>query len=335
MKKIIMTTHSRTISYMTGLGISLMVAFGVVAIPQYVHAVTLAPVAVTEQNDFVLEPGKVEVFLNPGESVTRSISITNRIKRKVHFKIEVEDFVGSRDIDKPVVLLGNDKSPYSFKDNLVPEVREFTLEFGQRINIPISINVPQDAQPGGFYSSVLISNEPDKDEQSAQNSQTVAQNKIISRLGVLFFVRVNGDANESGSVEEFRVQPSTSFIRQQGPTTFEILYNNSGSIHLVPFGTVDITNTFGRKVTTLPVDAYFSLPNSLRYRSVEWDKVYLIGRYKATLHLNRGYGNIVDERVVTFWVIPWKILAALFGVIVFVVGLGYYIASRFEFKRKV
>lgn len=328
-----MTINYRTITKVCEWGGALLIAL-VLVLPQFVHAATVTPVAVTEQNDFVLEPGKVEVFLNPGESVTRSISVTNRIKRKVHFKIEVEDFVGSRDLDKPVLLLGNDKSPYSFKDNLIPETREFTLDFGQRINIPVSINVPADAQPGGFYASVLISNEPDKDIQSSNVSETVAQNKIVSRLGVLFFIRVNGDAKEAGTVEEFRIQPDGSWLRQKGPTTFEILFNNTGSIHLVPFGTIDITNTFGRKVTTLPVDAYFSLPNSLRYRSVEWDKTYLIGRYKALLHLNRGYGNIVDERVVTFWVIPWKILAALFGAIFVIVGLIYYISSRFEFKRK-
>lgn len=295
---------------------------------------TIENLNVSAQNDFVLEPGKVEVFLNPGESVTRNVLVTNRTKRQVKFKIVTEDFIGSDDPNQAVILLGDDKSPYSFKDNLIPDTKEFTLDFGQRISIPVKITVPLDAQPGGFYSSVIVSNEPDKDEMSQNVSETIARNKIISRLGVLFFVRVNGDANENGSVQDFRIGGPSQFLIQHGPTDFEILFHNSGTVHLVPYGTIAISDTFGQHVATLPINAYFSLPNSVRYRTITWDKEFLFGRYTAHLKLNRGYGNIVDERDISFWVIPWKILALFFGVI-FVLITGIYLFTRkFEFKRK-
>lgn len=302
--------------------------------PLSTKAATITSINVPQQNDFVLEPGKIEVFVNPGDKVVRSVSVTNRTNRKIKFKVETEDFTGSNDPEKPVVLLGDDKSPYSFKDNLKPDVNEFTLDFGQRISIPVTIDVPANASPGGYYSTVLISNEPEKDAINQNTSNAVAKNKIISRLGVLFFIRVNGAVNESGKVEDFRISGDTPFLRQSGPVNFEVLFNNNGSIHLVPYGKIDITNTFGQKMASLPIDAYFALPNSLRSRQVEWPQEFLLGRYKAHLSLNRGYGNIIDEKTIVFWVIPWKILAIAFAFLFILFLIFYFIFTRFEFKRK-
>jgi len=76
------------------------------------------------------------------------------------------------------------------------------------------------------------------------------------------------------------------------------------------------------------------MPNSLRYREVKWDRKLGIGRYTATLFLNRGYNNIIDTAKITFWILPWKIIlitAALFFIIIFVV---WWIATHFEIRRK-
>lgn len=311
-----------------------MVATSVVVFPLSASAAQITTINTTEQNDFVLEPGKVEVFLNPGETVVRNVNVSNRIGRNVRFSVGVEDFIGSQDPERPVILLGEDKSPYSFKDNLKPDTREFALDFGQRISIPVTISVPPDASPGGYYTSVVISNQPDKDLNVGSSTEAVAQNKIISRVGVLFFIRVNGNVSESGNLEDFRIEKPEGLIRQSGPIKFQILFNNTGSVHLVPYGTITIKNLFGQKVADIPVDAYFALPTSMRYRPVEWQKKVLLGRYTATLELNRGYGNIIDTKKLAFWVIPWKILAVVFGGFLIGIGLLYYILTRFEFKRK-
>jgi len=328
---------NKTITNQFGAVAALIVLLSALIAPPFAaiaQAAQIDTLSVQPQNDFVLEPGKVEVFLNPGETAVRTISVTNRINRKVRFKVVTEDFVGSRDADKPVVLLGDDKSPYSFKDNLKPDTTDFSLELGQRISIPVKITVPQDAQPGGFYASVIVSNEPDKDDPDQTVSQAVTRNKIISRLGVLFFVRVNGDANESGNVQDFRLSGPSQFLLQHGPIDFEVLFNNDGSIHLVPYGNIIVTNTVGQEVANIPINAYFSLPNSLRYRTITWDKDFLLGRYTARLHLNRGYGNIVDEREISFWVIPWKILAIFFVSVFIVLSIIYFISRKFELRRK-
>jgi hypothetical protein len=296
-----------------------------------VFAYKIDMLSVEPRNDFVLEPGKVEVFLEPGETVTRNIYVTSRVQKRTRFLIETEDFIGSQSQDNAVVLLGDQKSPYSFKDALLPEVREFTLDFGQKITIPIKVKIPQNAQPGGFYSSVIISNAPDK------SGQAVGGARVMSRLGALFFIRVKGDVKEEGKLDDIRIAGPSKLFYQKGPFDFQILFNNTGTVHLVPYGKINITNFTGSLLATIPVDGYFALPNSLRYREVTWYSDFLFGRYKATVELNRGYKNgldVVDTESVAFWVIPWKFLASGFAIVFILVSIFYYIRKNFEFKKK-
>jgi hypothetical protein len=300
--------------------------FGV-TVPAFAYTVTNSGAG--DHGDFVLEPGKIEIYLNPGESVVKNVAVTSRINRKQKFRITTEDFIGSQNPETPVVLLGNDKSPYSFKDNLKPDVKDFSLDLGQKIEIPVTVTAPKDAQPGGFYSSVIVSSVPDNNPDGS-----AAGTRLISRVGVLFFVRVNGDVKESGSLEEMRVTgPRLGFL-QGGPLSFEMLFRNSGNIHLVPYGVITVTNIFGQKVTELPVDAYFALPNSLRYRQVTWPKEFLFGYYKAHLEMHRGYSDIVDTKDVGFWVLPWMYIGSIALVIFVIFTLFYLFTKKFELKKR-
>lgn len=288
----------------------------------------ISQLTVENKNDFVLEPGKVEIFVNPGDEVTKSITVISRINRKVSFKVETEDFVGSDNAQTPVILLGKDKSPYSFKDNLVPVEDTFSLNFGQKIELPIKIKIPENAQPGGFYSSVIVSSMPDENSSAGQ-----AGTRVISRVGVLFFVRVNGPVDQQGQLTDFRVTKD-SVLLQKGPVNFEVLFENKGTVHLVPYGVVTIRNIFGKTIGTVPVDAYFSLPKSVRYRQVVWQKENLIGRYTATIELNRGYDGNIDTQKISFWVLPVGYIALGAGIVFILIFLGYLFTRKFELKRK-
>ncbi len=278
-------------------------------------------------NDFILEPGKTEIFANSGESVEKSITVTNRNSSRVSFKVEVEDFVGTNEQNRPVVLLGNEKSPYSFKDNIIPQITSFSLEPNANITIPIKINVPANAQPGGFYTAVLVSNIPSTGNASSSGV------RLVSRVGTLFFVRVNGVAKESGSLDDLQIIRPTS----DNPNLykFNILFRNDGNVHLVPYGWVMVTDAFGKIVGKIPVDAYFALPKSIRYREVNWNAPFLFGRYEASVQLNRGYGsNLIDTKTIAFWVIPWKISAIALAVSLIIFFAFYLFFKKFKLVAK-
>lgn len=285
------------------------------------------------QNDFVLEPGKMEVFVNPGDVITRSITVTNRVATPVKFQIDVEDFMGSTDKDRAVILLGSEKGPNSFKDNLIPEKTEFTLNPGEKISIPVKISVPANAQPGGFYTSVLVSNKPTVDA-GGNSSQVQGMTSIISRVGVLFFIRVNGPVEEKGFVEDFYLQNRQTLF-SGGPYTFNLSFQNDGTVHLVPYGLITIKNIFGNNIGSIPVDAYFALPKSIRYRELTWQNApFLFGRYTAKVEMHVGYGTGVDVKSISFWVIPWKFVAIAFISLLIIILLAYTFFSKFELRKK-
>lgn len=299
----------------------------------YVYAFEKSKVDMPAQNDFVVEPGKTEIFVNPGDTVTKSITITNRIGKTVKFKLTTEDMVGTDDATSPIKLLGDETGPYSIKNFITPEISEFSLDLGEKITIPVTISIPADAEPRGYYGALIVSNEPEVLD-TEQSTSTEGKATLVSRIGSLFFLRINGEGQEAGSLDSFKIIGPGKAFYENRPSGFEISFKNTGNVHLVPHGKIIIKNIFGKDVGEIPVDAYFSLPNSIRYREVLWDQGTGLGRYTANLSLYPGYGNENQEASISFWIIPWKILIATFVGLVILISIIYYVLTRFEFKKK-
>lgn len=283
-----------------------------------------------EVGDFVVGPGLAEIQVAPGETVTQDIMVTNRISGSRVFKLEVEDITGSADGSRSVSLTGDVKGPYSLRDWISFPEDSFTLELGERARIPVTITVPLDAEPGGFYGSVLISTDRTAD---APEGATTPRQPLIARIGSLFFVTVEGDAERSGEVLEIKTITDSAWY-EEGPIDLGILYENTGSVHLNPYGELTVTNMFGEEVGFVQLEPWFVLPKSLRIREITWDREFLLGRYTVTAKVNRGYDNIVDEVSTTFWVLPWKIVLGTFGALFIIIFVLRTFFRTFEFKRK-
>jgi hypothetical protein len=285
---------------------------------------------VIDQGDFVVGPGRAELVVRPGESVTTFISVANRISDGRVFDLSVEDIAGSADASQSVVLLGDIRGPYTIKNYISFPENTFTLDLGERARIPVTITIPADAEPGGFYGSVLISTIRSSVEEETTQS---ARSPIIARIGTLFFVTVPGEVNRSGAVTDFTIK-NKKWWYEKGPIDFNILYENTGSIHLNPYGEVRIKNLFDEEVGFVEIDPWFTLPQSLRTREFSWNRELLFGRYTATAFINRGYDDVVDEVSIAFWVLPWKIIGGVF-LVVFILLFGIRAFFRsFEFKKK-
>ena len=295
-------------------------------------AITITDTSAEIRDDFVVGPAKTELFLKRGEKVTKSLSVVNRTDREQIFTVEIEDFTGSRDLKQSVVLLGNDRSPYSLKDYIKPEQNSFKLKSKQRGVIDVVISIPNDAEPGGHYGSVLVSSAPSSQEGDEIDNKT----RTISRIGALYFVRVEGKVKEDAKLTDFRMENSKAFY-EKGPFNFELLFENNSSVHLTPNGKVEVKNMIGRKVKELEVSPFFSLPDSLRASVVSWDSSFAFGRYTATATINRGYRespDVVDVQTVTFWVLPWKIVVGFGLAIIIVAFILRRLVGSFEIKRK-
>lgn len=276
--------------------------------------------------DFVVSPGKAEIEVKPGETVVKEITITNRIKDGTTFKLEIEDMEGTADGSQALVLTGKTDSPYSINSFISFPQNEVTLALGERAKLPITITVPPSVSPGGYYGSILVSTVRIDDEQKTATP-------IVARVGSLFFITVPGAVDRAGKALELSTLDQKWWY-EKGPINLAILYENTGSIHLNPYGELEVKNMFGQQVGFLELDPWFVLPKSLRSRELSWDREMLLGRYTVTAQINRGYDDIVDEIEVSFWVLPWKIITGSFVVLFIVIfGIRAFLKT-FEFKRK-
>lgn len=280
--------------------------------------------------DFVVGPGRTEVSVMPGETVVREITVTNRISDNRQFKLEIEDIVGSTDGSAAVSLTGDKRGPYSIRDYVSFPREEFNLELGERARIPITITIPPNTPPGGYYGSVLVST-----IRPSQRSEDgpAPTSPIIARVGSLFFITVLGDVKREGEILDITTT-NNQWWYESGPVELNILTENSGNVHLNPYGEVAITNMFGEEVGFVELEPWFVLPNSLRVREITWDREFLLGRYKVTARVNRGYDDIVDEVTTTFWVMPWKVAGGIFVVFFIIIFAVRGFFRTFEFKRK-
>ncbi|MGB9598483.1 MAG: hypothetical protein ACPLZH_01390 [Minisyncoccales bacterium] len=295
----------------------------------FVPSVFALEIEDTEQpvrNDFVVSPGKIEVWLDPGSSTVREFTITNRLGKDSSFQVEIEDFKGSRDIEKPVIFLGGEKGPYSLKDYLKPEASEFSLKHGQRVRFFFEISIPKDAEPGGRYGAVIISRQDSSGEKRGGVDVSVKE-----RIAVLIFVRVRGPVREYGLLKDFL---TSKRIYTKPSIPFKIYFENNGNVHLNPYGILKVKNLLGQTIAEIEVNPFFVLPDSLKLREILWERNFLFGYYQAELFLNRGYQDIVDQKRITFWVFPLKYLLVFFFLFLLLVIVFYWIINNFEIRRR-
>jgi len=283
-------------------------------------------------SDFVVGPGKFEIQLLPGETKTVEIIISNRMGVDKIFSITTEDTSGTKDASQSLVLLGDDHGPYTLKDYISVPIDEFLIHHGERVHVPVTVNLPIDAEPGAHYGSLLVSIVSDPNKSEIRDT-AVPTSAIISRIGTLFFITNPGATSSEGKLQKFSTI-SNHKLYTTGPIAFGAVFANTGDIHLNPYGEIKITNTFGNEVGFIQLEPWFVMPKSLRVREVAWDRQFLVGRYVATASINRGYDNIVDVQSTVFWVLPWKLLLSIFVVLLIVFATFRFLFTRFEFRRK-
>ena len=302
--------------------------------PSHVFASSIEALTNTpNMGDYVISPGKTELTVNPGDKKIKYLIVTNRFGRDMKFKVEIEDFSGSKNVEENIVLLGQERGPYSLKDYLHPDTKEFVLKHGDRITIPVQIDIPADAQPGGLYGSVIITTDPNFNQDSSSTDVTKGNLNVISRLASLYFIRVSGPVNEDGLLRDFSTDRK---IYESSPIIFKTLFENKGSIYINPYGKVRVENMSGSLVNELTIAPYFVMPGSVRQKEFNLKRDFMFGRYKATLSLNRGYGNIVDEKTIYFWVLPWKIVGGFAVGLILIIWIAFSIIAWFgkNFERK-
>ncbi len=207
---------------------------------------------------------------------------------------------------------------------------------GETVQIPFTIRVPKDAEPGGHYAGIMVGSETGGAVQGGVG--------VSSALSSLLLVRVAGEAVESGFIRDFSTE---NFVVQSQDASFQLEFKNTGNVHIEPRGEVEITNMFGkiRGHITLQSGSSFGhiLPFSTKSFMFTWkgETNYLdIGLYRARATLYYGeQGEKVAYHNTYFLVFPWlPALAMLSSLALFSWfvrrGVRRYVESAVSIEQK-
>ncbi len=250
-------------------------------------------------------PAKMEYSVNPGDIVSGNLFLMNETGETQTFYPNFEKFT---EIDGEKKFLPKETSELT---KWIKTADSIILIPGEQKNIPFSINIPQNAPPGGHFAVIWWST-------NSPNAMNGAN--IVTRAGILVYLRVSGDIQESAQILNFN---SDKKFYSGLPINFNLSFENTGNVYLKPRGDIKIKNFIGitKKILTVNEHELQILPKSRKNFNILWDsdnswKNFAIGPYKAEINLKYGEKeNQINEKIWIF-IFPWKIILAAFLVLI-------------------
>lgn len=278
-----------------------------------------------------IAPPVINLTADPGQTIQTKINIRDVSTSNLIVTGQINDFVAGGENGIPRILMdASEKSPYSIKDWIAP-LSQLTLESKKTKDLLLTIHVPINAAPGGYYGVVRFTAAPPELKDTGL--------ALSASLGALILLRVNGDAKENLSIESFYAKDGdkTGWLFETTPIQFVERLKNSGNIHEQPAGLVTITDMFGKKVATVGVNQPPGniLPQSIRKfeqpldSSIIGNKM-LFGRYKAVLSVTYGASNNVITKSIEFWVIPYRLIGVIIVLLIIAFIVLYFLIKRYN-----
>lgn len=257
-----------------------------------------------------ISPVTFEFTGNPGDVIENYLRVFNPSSDNVvGIKMVVEDIAPTGEAGHVIVELPGSET-YSLARWIKCEPEEFDLNPREEKSVKFTITIPENAEPGGHYGTVLAGT------KSIAGPGAVGAT-IVQRVGALVLLTVPGEMTEELVIKDFTAPGYSEY----GPVTFTIRFENKGTVHVRPVALVTITDFRGKKITDIGVSQRNVLPDAVRKFEVSWDKKWLFGgKYIATLTGNYGISDVpLSSKVITFWVFPWKVGLGMLGVMILII----------------
>lgn len=267
-------------------------------------SISLAQSSSISNASLAISPLTFVLNANPGDRIENTLKVTNaQSKGTIGVEMEVKAFTGTETGE--AVVLEEDNPAYALGKWVTVTPSTFVLAPKETKIVTYVINVPNNAEPGGRYASILA--------KSGTENFSGTGAATLQRVGSLVLLSVNGTISYSSTVKDFKTvksggeieKPSDQFNFEGAPVTFFTRLSNTGTSHIKPTGFVVISNLFGKKIGGIPVPERYVLPGNDRVLETVWQDAKL-GYYTATLLLNYGDKNEQLTATTTFMVFPWK-----------------------------
>lgn len=275
------------------------------------HFITLSPVHAQSQIKLVVSPPRIDLSAQPGDTLQQIVKISNSDEnQEITVKAYPVDFIVADNAGTPIQVTESASGRYLASPWFTLDQTEITIPPMQTIQVVAIITIPQDALPGGHYAGVFF-------EPVISKSQGKTASYTTSQIGSLFGITIDGDIKYDALIKDFSVK---NIVSEFGPIDFDIEIENQSDTHIKPTSNIIIHDMIGRRLADLPLNEVNIFPFTSRFLKSTWENVWGLGRYTATLTAAYGPG-LVATRVIYFWIMPYRLIAAILIIIVVLVGL--------------
>jgi hypothetical protein len=265
-----------------------------------------------------IQPIKISQTMKPGDSISGKIMLTNASEDDVFVDLAIQDFIPTAGAET-FQFVGRAPGVSTVRDWITFDgIKDhFTFKKGEAREVAYTIKAPANAEPGSHFGVLFF--------KAMRTADADAQIKVGTQVGVLVFITIPGKFEQKGTITNFS---APTFI-QSGPVPFQLTFSNTGTVHFEPKGTIEITNMFGSKIGSVPIEGYAVLPTGIKKMDFHWNVVgLLLGKYKATATIYDVDGNLLSTASSSFVALPvWYIVGFI------VVLLVLFFIIRFIKKR--
>ncbi len=300
----------------------------------YIFILITATGIVSNTYALTVSPAKIEIAADPGQTVRGEIELFNEQNETKTFYASYENFESRGDSGAPYFIGANNGLATWVSTD--PQV---VLAPGERVQVPYTISIPENAKAGGYFAAVFFGSQP---AQGTGGGEVT----IGGKIGVLMLLKVSGEVEESAGLVDFGALNGQRFFSVL-PILFEYGFNNTGGDRVVPRGEIKIKNTLQLTSATLLANENEGsvLPNSTRRFEVLWGSKqgeeekrgffkmalnqiidFHFGLYTAHMQVIWGESPQDANASYNFFVVPWQLLT----ITIVILGL-----ARFVFKAWV
>lgn len=305
--------------------------------------------------DVTVSPTFIELAAKPGQSVNQSVRLRNNTNDEIRVKPEIK------------LLGGDEQGELTIKETredhinwLKTEKETISLKPREWTTVNFSIEIPEGAAFGYYWA---LSFTAENGDIIAENGTTLTASLVVP---ILLSVQKAGAKTEG----KFTSLKTDSKFYEYPPVTFTSQFQNTGNVHIRPYGNIFVKDFMGRTVATLDInEAQGSiLPTLNRSYETTWNDGFItyetkmengepvldndgkpqremkmhyqklldlrIGKYTATslLLVSGEDRDYTYEQSVSFFVFPWKVILVLIAIVAFV-GIGLFTTGRSIFKK--
>ncbi len=283
-----------------------------------------------------ISPAREELTGDRGESIAKTFLVINEQDTDQVLYTSVEAFDSQGESGTPNFTPGTDGLP-----SWITITDKVTIKKGERITIPYTVTIPQDADAGGHFAAVFLSTVP----PSADGGQV----SVGAKVGMLILLKVTGDIKEEGGLSSFTIKEDKKVLSSI-PVDFVYRFNNAGNDRVKPAGDIVIRNSIGMETARINANQNEGnvLPGSVRRFDVRYgegeapavsapffDHVkyqmsnLAVGMYTADLELSFGAEGKAGASV-TYFMFPWQLLSVVIGILLIVILLLIILVKKYN-----